>query len=81
MNRSDHWQNLAWLGELLHYARFDSNAEGSVPLPLLKKYKYSSPTFPFWNKLRWELVQNEQGTRSGPVVIGWKVVPDPYSGP
>jgi hypothetical protein len=31
MNRSDHWQNLAWLGEVLLYARFDSNAAEIVP--------------------------------------------------
>jgi hypothetical protein len=30
MNRSDHWQNLAWLGRVAAHARFDSNAADSV---------------------------------------------------
>jgi hypothetical protein len=32
MNRSDHWQNLAWLGELL-LTPGSTNADNSVSLP------------------------------------------------
>jgi len=81
MNRSDHWQNLARLGEELLYARFGSNAEAIVPSPHLETSQKFSFRPPFWELDRQQSSQNEQPA-SAPLswVMPSAVIPDPVPG-